>query len=107
MVAVEVHEADKGDTSTLPKTLEAARECLGRVTPTPPCPDDSADLVADKGYFSREGLNSLLKNSCLRVAAKSKQTLNGCQLRFGLDFFLRLASKYFEQAARIDFFNTQ
>ena len=31
VVAAEVHEADKGDTSTLHKTLEAARECLSRV----------------------------------------------------------------------------
>jgi len=59
VVAVEVHEADKGDTSTLQKTLEAARESLGRVTSTPPCPDDPAELVADKGYFSRDVLKDL------------------------------------------------
>jgi transposase len=33
VVAVEVHEADKSDTSTLHKTLKAAQESLGRVTP--------------------------------------------------------------------------
>lgn len=59
VVAVEVHEADKGDTSTLETTLEAARQSLGRVTPTPPCPDDPADLIADKGYFSRDVLKEL------------------------------------------------
>ena len=59
VVAVEVHEADKGDTSTLQKTLEAAQESLRRVTPTPPCPDDPAELVADKGYFSRDVLKDL------------------------------------------------
>ena len=59
VVAVEVHEADKGDTSTLQKTLEAAQESLRRVTPTPPCPDDPAELVADKGYFSRDVLKGL------------------------------------------------
>jgi hypothetical protein len=57
--AVEVHEADKGDTSTLQKTLEAAQESLRRVTSTPPCPDDPAELVADKGYFSRDVLKDL------------------------------------------------
>jgi transposase len=59
IVAIEVHEADKGDTSTLQKTLEAAQESLARVTPTPPCPDDPAELVADKGYFSRDVLKDL------------------------------------------------
>lgn len=58
VVAVEVHDADKGDTATLPKTLEAAQESLGRVTPTPPCPDDPAELIADKGYFSRDVLKA-------------------------------------------------
>ncbi|OLN24779.1 Mobile element protein [Desulfovibrio sp. DV] len=47
VVAVEVHEADKGDTSTLQKTLGTAQESLRRVTPTPPCQDDPAKLVAD------------------------------------------------------------
>lgn len=59
VVAVEVHEADKGDTSTLHKTLKAAQESLGRVTPTPPCPDNPAELIADKGYFSRDVLKDL------------------------------------------------
>ena len=59
VVAVEVHEADKGDTSTLQKTLEAAQKSLRRATPTPPCPDDPAELVADKGYFSRDVLKDL------------------------------------------------
>lgn len=59
VVAVEVHEADKGDTATLTKTLEAARESLSRVTATPPCSDDPAELVADKGYFSRDVLKDL------------------------------------------------
>lgn len=59
VVAVEIHEADQGDTSTLLKTLKAAQGSLRRVTPTPPCPDDPADLVADKGYFSRGVLKKL------------------------------------------------
>jgi len=45
--------------SDLQKTLEAAQKSLRRVTPTPPCPDDPAELVADKGYFSRDVLKDL------------------------------------------------
>ena len=59
VVAAEIHEADQGDTSTLQGTLKAAQQCLRRVTPTPPCPDDPADLVADKGYFSRDVVKGL------------------------------------------------
>ena len=59
VVAGEVHEVDKGDTSTLQKTLKAAQESLRRVTSTPPWPDDPAELVADKGYFSRDVLKDL------------------------------------------------
>jgi hypothetical protein len=58
VVAAEIHEADKGDTSTLQKTLEAAQESLDRITSTPPRPDDPADLIADKGYFSRDILKA-------------------------------------------------
>lgn len=53
VVAVKVHEADKGDTTTLTKTLEAARESLGRVTPTPPCPDDPAEFRGQGVFLSR------------------------------------------------------
>ncbi len=59
VVAADIHEADQGDTSTLQGTLKAARQCLRRVTSTPPCPDDPADLIADKGYFSRDVVKDL------------------------------------------------
>lgn len=77
VVAVEIHEADKGDTATLQKTLEAARESLSRVTPTPPCPDDPADLVADKGYFSRDVLKDLYDGPWrTRIAEPKRNGLN-------------------------------
>ncbi|WP_459931814.1 hypothetical protein [Fundidesulfovibrio butyratiphilus] len=44
-----------------------------------------------------------VEKSLLAALLRETQTRNGCQLRFGLDFFSRLASKFFEQAARIDF----
>src|SRR5688500_2655362 len=45
VVAAEMHAADRGDTATLPDTLESA--------------ELPAEMVADKGYHSRETLKSL------------------------------------------------
>ncbi len=59
VVGVEMHHADKGDTTTLKKTLETARSNLQATIKTPPEADDPADLVADKGYHSREVLKEL------------------------------------------------
>jgi transposase len=58
IVAAEVHAADRGDTATLPETLKAAEANLAAVgaAPTPEAP---AELVADKGYHSRDGLKEL------------------------------------------------
>jgi hypothetical protein len=58
IVAAEVHPADRGDTATLPDTLEAAEANLAAVGAAP-TPEDPAELVADKGYHSREGLKDL------------------------------------------------
>src|SRR3954470_16622161 len=58
IVAAEVHAADQGDTATLPETLETAEADLAAVDAAP-TPEDPAELVADKGYHSREGLNDL------------------------------------------------
>lgn len=58
IVAAEVHSADRGDTNTLPDTLtpaEARLRALGRA----PSADAPAELVADKGYHSREVLKDL------------------------------------------------
>ena len=58
IVAAEIHPADQGDTTTLPATLETAEANLAAVdaAPTPASP---AELVADKGYHSRNGLKDL------------------------------------------------
>jgi transposase len=58
IVAAEVHPADQGDTATLPGTLEAAAANLAAVGAAP-TPEDPAELVADKGYHSRDGLKAL------------------------------------------------
>jgi transposase len=58
IVAAEVHPADRGDTATLPETLEAAEANLTAVGAAP-TPEDPAELVADKGYHSRGGLKDL------------------------------------------------
>ena len=58
IVAAEVHAADQGDTATLPGTLEVAEANLAAVGAAP-TPEDPAELVADKGYHSREGLKDL------------------------------------------------
>jgi transposase len=58
IVAAEVHAADRGDTATLPDTLEAAAANLA-VVDVAPTAEDPAELVADKGYHSRDGLKGL------------------------------------------------
>jgi Transposase DDE domain len=58
IVAAEVHPADRGDTATLPGTLAAAEANLAAVGAAP-TPEDPAELVADKGYHSRDGLKGL------------------------------------------------
>jgi transposase len=58
IAAAEVHPADQGDTATLPGTLEAAEANLAAVGAAP-APEDPAELVADKGYHSRDGLKGL------------------------------------------------
>jgi transposase len=58
IVAATVHPADQGDTTTLPGTLKAAEANLAAVAAAP-TPEDPAELVADKGYHSRDGLKEL------------------------------------------------
>lgn len=58
IVAAPVHGADQGDTKTLPDTLETAEANLETVGKAP-SPEDPAELVADKGYHSRDGLKDL------------------------------------------------
>ncbi len=58
IVAAEIHPADRGDTATLPDTLGAAEANLAAVGAAP-TPEGPAELVADKGYHSRDGLKGL------------------------------------------------
>jgi len=58
VVAAEIHPADQGDTTTLGGTLDAAAEGLAAAGAAPD-PEAPADLVADKGYHSRETLKDL------------------------------------------------
>ena len=55
IVAAPINAADKGDTTTLGPTLEAAEKNLSAVG-VAPTPEDPCDLVADKGYYSRDVL---------------------------------------------------
>jgi len=58
IVAAEIHPADRGDTATLPDTLQAAEDHLATVGAAPQ-PEEPAELVADKGYHSRDLLKGL------------------------------------------------
>ena len=58
IVAAAIHPADRGDTATLPETLKTAEANLALVDAAP-APEDPAELVADKGYHSRDGLKDL------------------------------------------------
>ena len=58
VVAAEMHSADRGDTASLPGTLESAARHLAAAAAAPSA-EAPAELVADKGYHSREVLKSL------------------------------------------------
>jgi transposase len=58
VVAAEMHHADRGDTATLPDTLESAARHLAAVEAAPSA-EAPAEMVADKGYHAREVLKSL------------------------------------------------
>jgi transposase len=58
VVAAEMHASDRGDTATLPDTLESAARHLAAVEAAPSA-EAPAEMVADKGYHSRETLKSL------------------------------------------------
>src|SRR6202035_1626305 len=58
IVAAPIHGADEGDTATLDPTLAAAGKNLAAVGLSP-TPEDPCDIVADKGYHSRDVLKDL------------------------------------------------
>src|SRR4051812_12275200 len=57
-VIVAIHPADQGDTQTLAATLEQAEAMLDLVG-LAPTPETPAEMIADTGYHSREGLKAL------------------------------------------------
>src|SRR5689334_12078297 len=76
IVAAEVHAADEGDTATLPETLATAEANLAAVGAAP-APEDPAELVADKGYHSRDGLRELEDGAWKsRIAEKKSAGVN-------------------------------
>jgi transposase len=76
IVAAEVHAADEGDTATLPETLATAEANLAAVGAAP-TPDAPAELVADKGYHSRDGLRELEDGAWKsRIAEKKSAGVN-------------------------------
>jgi transposase len=76
IVAAEVHAADQGDTATLPGTLAAAEANLAAVGAAA-TPEDPAELVADKGYHSRDGLKDLEDGAWKsRIAEKKTAGVN-------------------------------
>jgi transposase len=76
IVAAEIHPADRGDTTTLPETLEAAEANLVAVG-AGPTTADPAELVADKGYHSRAGLKELEDSAWKsRIAEKKVRGVN-------------------------------
>jgi hypothetical protein len=58
IVAAAIHTADRGDTATLPEPLKTAEANLA-LADAAPAPEGPAELVADKGYHSRDGLKDL------------------------------------------------
>ena len=58
IVAAPIHEADQGDTATLEPTLREAENNLSAVG-LAPTSEEPCDLVADKGYHSRDVLKGL------------------------------------------------
>ncbi len=73
IVAAAIHAADQGDTATLPETLEAAEANLALVD-AGPTPEDPAELVADKGYHSRDSLKDLEDGPWKSRIAEKKQS---------------------------------
>jgi transposase len=72
IVAAAIHPADRGDTATLPETLKAAEANLAAVGAGPTA-DKPAELVADKGYHSRDGLKDLEDGPWKSRIAEKKQ----------------------------------
>jgi len=58
IIAAEIQPADEGDTTTLPKTLQASENNLAKIDAAP-TEEAPAECVADKGYYGRDGLKQM------------------------------------------------
>ena len=58
IVSADIHKADQGDTTTIGKTLESARKNLSDIGCTP-ITTAPTEVIADKGYHSREVVKEL------------------------------------------------
>jgi transposase len=72
IVAAKIHAADRGDTATLPETLKVAEANLATVEAAPTA-EEPTELVADKGYHSRDGLKGLEDGPWKSRIAEKKQ----------------------------------
>lgn len=76
IIAAEIRPADQGDTATMPVTLQAAATNLAAVGAAPTV-EDPVELIADKGYHSRDGLKDLEDGPWKsRIAEKKVQGVN-------------------------------
>ena len=81
IVAAEIHPGDQGDTATMPATLEAAATNLAAVDAAPTV-EDPVELIADKGYHSRDSLKDLDDGPWKsRIAEKKVQGVNRWRAR--------------------------
>src|SRR3954466_4952800 len=72
-VIVAIHPADQGDTRTLAGPLGQAEAMLALVGRTP-TPEGPAEMVADKGYHSREVLKDLEDSAWKSRIAEKERT---------------------------------
>ena len=75
IVTAVVHSADQGDTTTIDATLADAQAKLCAVKDEQEVPniDEPFDLVADKGYHSREVLKHLPDSCCSRISEPKRK----------------------------------
>lgn len=77
IVAVKIHQADKGDTEIMHDTLATAKRNLKAVHgKAAPKYDNPAELVADKGYHSRNALVKLDSVFRSRISEPERQGFN-------------------------------
>lgn len=78
IVSAVIHPADRGDTATIGSTLADAQAKLcvvkdEQIKQDKPAIDEPFDLVADKGYHSREVLKDLPDSCCSRISEPKRK----------------------------------